>query len=216
MSTWPFMRPEELAVELDQPKRERIAAQRQLRADQRAIVADREARGIQGNWSTYRDSRGWLGVDRYIQTVLAMKRRSRARPEHTPWGRLLADWAPERRCHHAFALDAAGQVVHHCDPAAVRWCLAGWLAHLCQKPDANRPHRVAQQSWVDRIDDKDARRLLNEVWAMVPERTRETVERIRRSRVRAADLKRLDQHPLGYWWFLAPHLAARWLRVPER
>lgn len=226
MSPWGYFGPEHYAVNLDCSKAVRVAAQRALRAEQYRIVAELDAwrdpndgRPYAGQeCARYRDSQGRLGVDRYLQSVLAMHRRSRRAPPHTPWGTLLRDWTPERRCAASFAQDASGQVVHHDDPAAVRWCLAGWLAHRCQRsPESSKHFRTqaerAADAWWRRSDDRDARRLLDEVWALVPERTRAVVERIRRERVKPADRKRLDQHPLGYWWFLAPHLAERWLQI---
>lgn len=201
MTAWPYPGPEGLSIDLHLPKGVRVAAQRALRAEQYRIVAELDAyRDVDGRAysaqepARYRDSRGWLGVDRYIQSCLRQRRASRRAPPHTPWGTLLRDWTPERRCARAFAVDASGQVVRHDAPSAVRWCLAGWLAHRCDS-------------------DRDARRLLDEVWALLPEPTRSAVERIRRARLAAPERKRLDQHPLGYWWFLAPHLAERWLQI---
>lgn len=213
MSAWPYPGPEHFAVHLDCPKAVRVAAQRHLRAEQYQIVAELQQRGQANSYACYRDSRG-LGVDRFIQDVLRMHRRSQRAPAHTPWGTLLRDWTPERRCAGSFAVDARGQVVHHDDPAAVRWCLAGWLAHRCIRPSAARPHHVNAEQWWHRSDDREARRLLGEVWALLPERQRLATERVWRRRVKPADRKRLDQHPLGYWWFLAPHLAERWLQIP--
>lgn len=209
-------------VDADQPHWMRRRLQRTLRRQQYAIVAELDAYREPGtgmpyrgqDWARYRDSRGRLGVDRWIADCLRVRRASRRAPPHTPWGTLLRDWTPERRCAHAFAVDAQGQTVHHDDPSAVRWCLGGWLAHRCQKPSANLPHRRAVDTWADRTNDREARRLLDEIWALVPERTRAVVERIQRERLpKAADRKRLDQHPLGYWWFLSPYLAARWLQI---
>ncbi len=219
MSGWPYPGPEHFAVHLDCPKAVRVAAQRAFRAEQYAIVAeldayrDSDGRPYAGQeCARYRDSRG-IGVDRFIRDQLATHRRSRRAPPHLPWTTLLRDWTPERRCAGSFAEDAAGHVVHHDDPRAVRWCLGGWLAHRCMKPSRQQPHRPARESWWSRSDDREARRLLDEVWALVPERTRAVVERIRRARLKAPVRKRLDQHPLGYWWFLAPHLAERFLQI---
>jgi len=214
-----------LVADPDQPPWLRRRLQRQLRREQRATVAELDAyRDLDGRpyagqeTARYQDSRGWIGVDRYIQSCLHRRRQSRRAPPHTPWGALLQDWTPERRCAASFAQDAQGRVVHHDDPAAVRWCLAGWLAHRCQRaPESSKHFRTeaerAADGWWLRSNDRDARRLLNEIWELLPERTRATVERIWRARVSAADRKRLDQHPLGYWWFLAPHLAERWLQI---
>lgn len=201
--------------ELNQSKAERIAKQRALRADQYQIVAERAAAGIQPMWCDYRDTRGWLGVDRYIQSITAMHRASRRAPEHTPWQTLLEYWTPDKRCHDTFARNTAGEVVHHDDPTATRWCLGGWLAHRCMKQAPWREGHTAdpRTPWWTLTDDRDAKRLLDEVWALVPERTRAIVERAWRDRVSAKDRKRIDQHQLGYWWYLAPHLAARFLRI---
>jgi hypothetical protein len=228
VNTWQehwFDKADEVAVRVNAPKRRRKAAQRALRRQQYAIVAQLDAhRDLDGrhyagwDWARYRDSRGWLGVDRYIQGVLAMHRRARRAPERTPWGTLLADWTPDKRCAGSFAEDASGTIVHHDDPRAVRWCLAGWLAHRCQRPEEQSKHFRTQAErdadiWWRRTDDKEAERLLDEVWALVPDKTRGIVERIRRDRVPVSDRQRLDQHPLGYWWLLAPHLAARLLKI---
>lgn len=212
--TLQFMDLASVAVDERQPHWLRRRLQRRLRSEQRAIAAEldawRDPDGSGRRWSADEPARY---VDRYLESCLRRRRASRRAPPHTPWGRLLEDWTPERRCAHAFAVDALGATVHHDDPAAVRWCLGGWLAHRCQKPSTARPHRVSRERWWDRSNDRDARRLLNEVWALVPERTRSAVERLWRARTTAAERKRLDQHPLGYWWFLAPHLAERWLQI---
>lgn len=213
-----------LAVDADQPRWLRRRAQRALRREQYQIVAELDAwRDADGRPYTadeparYRDSRGQIGVDRYIRSVLGMYRRSRRAPAHTPWGRLLQGWTPERRCAGTFAEDAQGQPVHHDDPSACRWCLAGWLAHRCQKPSKQQPHRRVTEDWTDRIDDREARRLLGEVWESLPVRTRAITESIWRARTTARERKELHHHPLGYWWMLAPHLAERWLQIePSR
>lgn len=217
--------PWSLVADPDQPRWLRRRLQRQLRREQRATVAaldayrDNQGRPYAGQeCARYLDSRGWIGVDRYIQSCLRRRRQSRVAPAHTPWGRLLEEWTPERRCAHVFAVDARGEAVHHDDPRAVRWCLGGWLAHRCQRAAESSKHFQSQaereaNAWHRRTDDREARRLLNEVWALVPERTRAVVERIWRDRVKPADRKRLDQHPLGFWYFLAPHLAERWLGI---
>lgn len=200
--------------DLNQHKRDRVAKQRALRADQYQILAERRASGIQPMWCDYRDSRGWVGVDRYIQEITAMRRRSRRAPESRPWSTLLRDWVPEKRCAGSLAVNAGGDVVHHDDPSAVRWCLAGWLAHRCMRDGTPWTHGQRAEPWWTLSDDRDAKRLLDEFWVLVPDSTRAVVERIWRDRVSAKDRKRIDQHPLGYWWFLAPHLAARFLGIP--
>jgi hypothetical protein len=199
---------QETAASLELPKRIRRNAQRLLRWRERELcLAFPQVNAI------YAYPYPGAGAERYLRAVLPMKRRTRRAPPHRPWERLLRDWSPEKRCAGSFAENAQGQPVHHDDPSAVRWCLGGWLAHLCQRPSQNRPHRVAVDSWVDRIDDREARRLLDEIWALIPARARAVTERIWRERTTGPARKRLDQHPLGYWWFLAPHLAARHLGI---
>lgn len=219
--SWPYPGVEEWAVSLEIPKATRKRAQRALGREQEAICAgldahrDPDGRGYSGQeWARYRDSRGWRGWQRYVQATLASRRRYRRAAPHRPWSTLLKDWTPDKRCHHALAVDAQGRTVHHDDPAAARWCLAGWLAHRCMREQAWRaPHTVNRDKpWWTLSDDREAKRLLDEIWALVPERQRQVVERAWRQRIpSAATRKRVDQHPLGYWWFIAPHLAERFL-----
>lgn len=204
---------DEAAVWLDQPKWRRLKAQRELRAEQYATVAELERRGVHTMWAGYRTSVG-IGVDRYIQDITRMHRRSRAAPKTGFIG--FEQWIPERRCDHAFAVDAAGEVVHHDDPAAVRWCLGGWIAHSCMRNGDTWQHGQRRAQWWELSDDHAARAQLDHVWGWVPERTRAIVERVWRERVKSSDRKRIECHPLGYWWYLAPHLAARFLGVPYR
>ena len=118
-------------VDPDQPRWLRRRLQRALRRQQYAIVAELDAYREPGtgmpyrgqDWARYRDSRGRLGVDRWIADCLRVRRASRRAPPHTPWGTLLRDWTPEKRCAHAFAVDAQGQVVHHDDPSAVSFTM---------------------------------------------------------------------------------------------
>lgn len=145
-------------------------------------------------------------VDREPQ--FERRRARRASKERTPgWRARLGEWVPEKRCSGSLAEDANGSIVHHDDPKAVRWCLAGWLAHSVKHDLTPMRHGDRKPPWWEESDDESARGLLDHVWESIPTLHREFVERIRRDRVPAKDRKRLDQHPLGYWWLICRPLA---------
>ena len=123
---------------------------------------------------------------------------------HEPRGSFLQDpshlawWTADKRCADAFAEDGRGAPVLVDDPAACRWCFAGALARL----HPGKP--------------REAKKLLDDVYRALPERIRRVVDAHHAeamARTPKADRKRLEHHPLGYWWQMNPRLAAKRLEL---
>lgn len=142
------------------------------------------------------------------------KSRRTKREAPKPWSELLSGWTQDKRCGSSFAVNAEGAIVHHDDPSAVRWCLAGWIAHKCMREGGSWTHGVRAQEWWERSDDAAALREIEFMWQRIPALHREFTLRVWKERVPRSDRKRLDQHPLGYWWCVAPTLAAKFLGIP--
>lgn len=141
------------------------------------------------------------------------RRARRALPK--PWAELLSEWTPEKRTYGIFSEDASGSPVHHDDPLATRWCLAGWIAHKCMREGGSWSHGVRAPEWWELSDDTAALREIEFMWQRIPPMHRDFTLRVWKERVPRSDRKRLDQHPLGYWWFIAPTLATKFLGIPS-